>query len=61
MGETQPKQSCLLLRDCFAILDYDLLGEGSLSCQENEAFILYSVLNVVSWELLALLSEKTQT
>lgn len=37
------KQNCLLLRGCFAILDEDLLGAGLLSCQENEAVILYPV------------------
>lgn len=37
------KQNCLLLRGCFAISDEDLLGAGLLSCQENEAVILYPV------------------
>ena len=43
----QLKQDCLLLRDCFAMLDCDLLGEGVLSCGEKEKFILYSVFIVI--------------
>ena len=46
-GAAQLKQDCLLLRDCFAMLDCDLLREGLLSCGEKEKFILYSVFIVI--------------
>ena len=46
-GAAHLKQDCLLLRDCFAMLDCDLLGEGLLSCGEKEKLILYSVFIVI--------------